>query len=171
MANKYEVILRRHHEVKNVKKTATGRLEDATVGILTVYKNSIPIYDCFTIENGGASTATANQDKRIMPGDYQLGYSNTSVPLPPSCNKKGIILKDPKDPSFVKRRIFIHVGNYPQDTEGCILLNGSYNMTAKEGFGYRSKPATEEFYNIFKDEGVSDVTFRLVELGQLYNFR
>ena len=41
------------------------------------------------------------------------------------------------------RRILIHPGNYPKDTEGCILLGANYNDTGV----FQSKDTITKFHN------------------------
>lgn len=154
----YTLILQRLFEVKNVKKQ-DKKDEPATVGILTLYWKGNVLFRSCTIENGGESSTVANQDKRIMPDLYGLRYSKTTVPLPKELNGLGILLTHCSKsrhakPDFEKRRIFIHNGNYPQDTEGCILLNSVYDFVKNEGVGQSSNYAVKTFYDIIKTKKI-----------------
>lgn len=166
-----EIVLQRHHEVEKVQKPGTYGTESATVGILTVTVDKKKEFRCYTIENGGKSSPIPGMDRRIMPGLYTLSYSQTLVPLPKSLEGQGILLNDPNDVKFAQRRIFIHVGNYPQDTLGCILLANSYNMGKKNGIGLQSKLAVESFYSIMERVGLGQTTLLIKEIedAKIYN--
>ncbi|MEO8588693.1 MAG: DUF5675 family protein [Flavobacteriales bacterium] len=67
----------------------------------------------FILEPAGPSTARANQDRRIPEGSYNIrehdGAHQQNVPL----------LFNAQVPET--RAILIHIGNFPADTEGCLL--------------------------------------------------
>jgi len=67
----------------------------------------------FMLEPAGPSTTTPNQDKRIPEGQYNLeDYSSSNYP-----DNFRVYSDDvPKS-----RRILIHKGNYPSNTEGCLM--------------------------------------------------
>lgn len=158
------ILLQRLWQKNGIQKPNSDRVEPVTVGNLTVFdinketNKAFIKYRCYTIENGGASSAEANKDRRILPGQYRLGLSVTKVPLPREYTGQGVILMNPADPSFLKRRIFIHAGNYPQDTEGCILLQSTYDTSEDPGYGRGSMRATKAFYDIIHKKGVSSFT-------------
>lgn len=147
------LILQRLHQATDIKKPGSNKIEDATIGTLTLFRQhqeaQYPLYHCITIENGGRSSSVSNKDKRIMPGVYHLKTSKTTVPIPDPYRPRGIgiLLTSPKDPSFETRRIFIHSGNYPQDTEGCILLQSHYDFTSNPGYGGGSMRAVKTLYD------------------------
>lgn len=148
----YLIHIRRLHQVPRVSKPGNPKVEAATIGILRFLKiegfQAIPQYTCITIENGGDSSPLPNRDKRIMPGEYYLGLQDTSVPLPREHQNKGLMLTSPMYPDFSSRRIFLHAGNYPQDTQGCILLQSHYDFTQDPGYGGGSMRATCALYNL-----------------------
>lgn len=161
----YKIIIYREHEVKAVQKPGCTKVEGSTLGTLYLYRGSQRIFECKTVENAGESTNVPNQDKRILPGFYTFTQAKTSVKLPKIAGGKGILLVNPFDPTFINRRIFIHIGNYPQDSEGCILLNMDVNY--KLGFGVSSTSACQLFYNVMK--GVQLYNASLLILEKVYS--
>lgn len=156
MSNEYLksiIIIQRLWQVPSVMKPDCKDVESATVGYLTFYKKAkqdswVPVYSCYTIENGGESSSQKDRDARIMPGEYTIAITTTRVPLPREYTGMGGLLVSPNDPDFIHRRIFIHAGNYPQDTRGCILLQSTYDTTENPGFGRGSMRACKRFYDL-----------------------
>lgn len=159
--------VRRIKEFDSVAKPNKEKKEAATLGELKIFHENFmdtPLFRCFTLENGGPSTATPNQDKRILPGEYTLHTRRTGVTLPQEANKIGIWLHDPKSPSFANRFIMIHIGNYPQDTEGCLLLGYGEN---RNGTIASSSRAVGDFYDFVKENGgVGNFILTIFEIGE-----
>ncbi len=163
----FNIIIARKKEYTGIKKEGRAKIEGSTIGTLNIYEtegNLYPsgeeenLFDCFTLENEGASTDKAGQDKRIMPREYNIEWTSTSVTVPKKYKGQGLLLScDSVLPSFRKRRILIHIGNYPQDTEGCILLGLKDNDNGTIG---QSTDAVLQFYNFIKERGVEN--FRLI---------
>lgn len=159
----YLILLRRHHEVHLVKKPGKDKRETATIGLLTVYRGVESVFHCITVENGGPSTNKQNTDRRIMPGPYKIKLSPTGVSLPAGITEGYLLYRD-DDPTFERRRIFIHVGNYPQDTEGCILLNSEYSFLDHPGYAKGSTTAVKRFYDIMRDADLTKATMWVKEI-------
>lgn len=159
----YKIILQRKKEYKDVKKPQKEKLESSTIGELKIYKDNAekPVFECFTVENGGPSTNVVGSDRRILPGIYHLRWTSASVSLPKDFRPRCITTLNPKDENHEKRRIHIHAGNYPQDTEGCILLN---KLDNKNGTGSQSQLACSEFYKLVDSLG------ELGEKDKIINF-
>lgn len=195
---KYKIILQRLSEHKDVKKPNVAKIEDSTLGKLSV--NEIQengtlkeIWSCFTCENIGESTDTPKQDKRIMPRTYQLEWAQTGKNaslkkvtqdyLLENFKKTGLYYRkvqtlngeqthpyiallltcDRELPSFRHRSILIHIGNYPQDTEGCILLGKSKNDNTGTIGG--STQAVLEFFNLIKEIGAENCELETREIA------
>lgn len=152
MSLKNVIIIQRLWQVSSVSKPNCRDVEDSTVGYLSFFRNTEKgaslLYSCYTIENGGESSKLANRDCRIMPGEYTITLTDTTVPLPREYTGVGALLMSQQDPDFKNRRIFIHAGNYPQDTKGCILLQSTYDTTENPGYGRGSMRATKRFYDL-----------------------
>lgn len=151
------------------------------------------IWSCFTCENIGPSTDTPKQDKRIVPRTYQLEWAQTGKNASLAKNHKDYMLEnfkktglyyrkvqtpngeqthpyiailltcDKELPSFRNRSILIHVGNYPQDTEGCILLGK--NRDTKTGTISASIVACKEFFDLVKKIGIENIDCLSVKEG------
>lgn len=172
---RYKIVLQRFKEVANVAKpNSTAKKENATLGKLSVLdtkdKDKV-LFKCFTLENGGASTDISGQDKRIVSRDYALEWTD-------SARNGNLAKKYPKFkrgarntaiwlncdwilPKFRARRILIHIGNYPQDTAGCILLGKSCNE--KQGWISNSVECVREFYELLEKIDIKNCYLRILE--------
>ncbi|QKF86105.1 hypothetical protein CBLAS_0920 [Campylobacter blaseri] len=103
-------------EIKRFKE-----IYDGTIGAFSLFdEDNKLLLSGFTLEPSGPDTVMPNQDRRIPEGAYKAIWEYSpkfNRFLPVLFNEK--VSKD--------RRILIHYGNYPKDTEGCILFGDSYN--------------------------------------------
>lgn len=175
---RYKILLSRTDEVGGVRKPNDSRPpEPSTLGKIEVIdlqgKGTPTIYTCYTLENGGPSTDTAGQDKRIVARDYTLEWTDTArnaslVKKYPKfkCangrNKALWIACDSVMLKFRDRRILVHIGNYPQDTLGCILL-GKWKNT-QTGTISNSIECVKEFYELIEKIGVENCFLRILEI-------
>ena len=156
-----KILLQRIEEVPSV--TFKGKTQSATLGCLYVYdEKEHLVMKLSTCENGGPSTDTPNQDKRIVARDYILKTRYTNVSLPKEYKHRGLWLCNPTDSSFDDRFIMIHIGNAPSDTEGCILLGQNFSST--KGLINSSRSAITEFYKYVFSVGPSNFYFRVKEI-------
>ncbi|WP_066389550.1 DUF5675 family protein [Helicobacter himalayensis] len=162
----FHIILQRQKEYKNIQKPPkAGKVykeEDSTIGSFKVFDDeNKEVFSCFCVENIGPSTDTPRQDKRIIPRVYKLYWTQSSVSLPKEYAPRVLSLYTDELPSFKERRIHIHIGNYPQDTEGCLLLNYADNGN---GTGGRSTDAVRDFYALVEKAGVENFTLEVKEI-------
>lgn len=167
----YQLIIERDVEVKNVVKNNNYKKEDSTLGVITLvdaFGNEL--FNGFTCENIGPSTDIPNQDKRIISREYQLEWfsssKNGSLSKKYSKWKKGnrnqaIRLLCKELPKFKDRCILIHVGNYPQDTEGCILVGTHRNI--KLGTVSNSIEAVNTLFNKIEEIGIDNISLLIKE--------
>lgn len=158
----YYICVSRTKEYVGIRKPKKTKIEGATIGDLYIkdMKNNI-LFRCKTLENEGSSTDTPRLDKRIMPRSYRLEWTNTSVTLPAEYKGRGLLLTcDSVLPKFRDRRILIHIGNFPQDTEGCLLLGMKDNFN---GTISQSTIAVKKFYDIIKENGVENFELSIDE--------
>lgn len=167
----YTLLLERISEHKDIKKPNSDKLEDSTIGQITLTDtDGKEHFKCFCCENIGPSTNTPKQDKRILPGVYYLEWTDTTknqglVKQYPKFKlqnnrNKAIWLKSSSLEGFEKRRILIHTGNYPQDTEGCLLFG--YNTS--NGTISSSAVCIKDFYELVETIGIDNITLEIKEI-------
>lgn len=105
----------------------------------------------YTMENDTIGEE-ANADLAIPAGVYTLRWHTSSRPT--SIKLKGgkykaLHICRENDEGFNARYILIHIGNYPQDTLGCVLVGKGYvsNMIKE------SKRGIKELYDIVEARG------------------
>lgn len=88
----------------------TWETDNSTISTFTTHDGSVSGY---MMEPAGPSTTTKNLDRRIPEGTYYLmPHSSKDYP-------KAFKLYNNQVPK--SRGILIHTGNYPRDTEGCLM--------------------------------------------------
>ena len=161
------IILQRKKEYKDVK-WKDQKPEDATIGELIVENEGGEIiFKCVTCENGGPSTDTPNQDKRIVAREYSLEWTDSSTngatakAYPKWKAKNGrnvaVWLKTASLPSFANRRVLIHSGNAPTHTLGCVLIG---YVDSGNGTIANSSACVNDFFLLLEKYGIEN--FRLI---------
>lgn len=161
------IVIKRKKEYKDVKWTRKGvelKKENATIGNVEVYKDGKVIYKCYSCENGGKSTDERGWDRRIVARQYGLYETTSNVSLPKEYKPRCISLYTDNLPNFKSRRIHLHIGNAPQDTEGCILFGEVDNKNGTIG---TSTVAVKKIYDLCFNEGLENCKLNIVEIKQL----
>lgn len=178
------IVIQRKEEYENVKKNKNDKnAETSTVGNLSVYnEKGENIFSCFTLENGGESTSESGTDRRILAGVYYLRWTssstNSGLAIQYNYWKKANHLEKIKDgtqgrniavwvmsdkiKNHNKRRILIHIGNYPQDTLGCILCGYINGNNGKIG---NSTKAINDLFLLFEKYGIENFKLTIKEIG------
>lgn len=163
------IVIKRKKEYKDVEWKRKGialKRENATIGNVEIYKDNKVIYKCYSCENGGKSTDERGWDRRIIARQYGLYETESTVSLPTEYvkangKKRCISLYTDNLPSFKSRRIHLHIGNCPQDTEGCILFGETDNKNGTIG---QSTIAVKKIYDLCFKEGLDNCKLNMVEL-------
>lgn len=177
-----KIVIQRKEEYAGVIKNSSKKAEGSTVGELRVYdEKGENIFSCFTLENKGESTSESGQDKRILAGVYYLRWTssstNSGLAIKYDYWKKENHLEKIKDgtqgkniaawvmsdtiKNHNKRRILIHIGNYPQDTLGCILCGYINGNNGKIG---NSTKAINDLFLLFEKYGIENFKLTIKEI-------
>lgn len=161
----YKLELQRRKEYKNVKDLK-GKVEDSTIGTLQLFdENEVSLFKGFTCENIGPSTDKPRQDKRIIARTYDLEWTTTTKNSNNTLGKwqnNAILLTCDKElPNFRNRRILIHTGNYPSDTEGCILVG---EEQTNSGAVSKSVVAIIRLFNLIEKIGIDNIKLEVNEI-------
>lgn len=176
------IVIQRKEEYAGVVKNSSKKAEDSTIGELRVYdEKGENIFSCFTLENGGESTSESGTDRRILAGVYYLRWTssstNSGLAIQYNYWKKANHLKKIKDgtqgkniavwvmsdtiKNHNKRRILIHIGNYPQDTLGCILCGYTNENNGKIG---NSTKAINDLFLLFEKYEIENFKLTIEEI-------
>lgn len=171
--SKLRLIITRDSEFNEVKKpNSLKSAETSTLGKARLYdENQRVIFECDTLENGGESTDKSGTDRRIIAREYNLAWFSSSkngnlARQYPKFKLAGgrfqaIQLLNDSVPNFNKRYILIHIGNYPQDTEGCLL----FGYGRGRGTIHNSVKAIKDFYELCEKKGIENITLEIKEIS------
>lgn len=116
--------------------TRFKNIYDGTIGKFELSDSNTLLLTGYTLEPAGNDTIQSGQDRRIPEGLYNVKWI-----MSPRFGKVYATLYN--DQVSENRRILIHPGNYPKDTEGCILLGANYNDTGV----FQSKDTIAKFHS------------------------
>lgn len=159
-----EIKIERKKEYKAVKWQWKGKIykpEDSTISDVSIIKDGNVILKCYCCENGGESTDIPRKDKRVVARKYFLYKTQSNVSLPKKYKPNCISTYSPEAPNHINRRIHLHIGNCPQNTEGCFLFGMVDNKNGTIG---QSTIAVEKIYDICFKEGLENCYINLIEL-------
>lgn len=160
----YKLVLQRLKEYKNVKDLK-GKVEDSTIGSIKLFDDDKVLFEGYTCENIGPSTDKPRQDKRIIARTYDLEWTTTTKNDNKTLGKwqnNAILLTCDKElPNFRNRRILIHTGNYPSNTEGCILVG---EEQTNSGAVSKSVVAIIRLFNLIEKIGIDNVKLEVNEI-------
>lgn len=115
-------------------------IEDGTIGEFALVDQYRILMQGNTLEAAGPDTIEPNKDRRIPKGEYNVQWHDS-----PRFRERLPLLYNELVPK--SRAILIHRGNFPKDTEGCILLGDGYD----EKGVYNSKNTMNRFMGFVKD--------------------
>ncbi|WP_201512415.1 DUF5675 family protein [Psychrobacter alimentarius] len=129
----------------------TSQNSQSTVGTFSIPSHN---FNGFVLERPGPDTTTRNMRKRVPIGVYKVKWHKTT--LNRSLGKAFVLFNDnvPAD-----RYILIHIGNYPKDTDGCILLGSSKG----KDFVGNSTSTTFAFYKLFENSDLTKIRVKITE--------
>ena len=111
-------------------------------------------FSCYCLERPEPDTVEEGKKKRIPVGTYQVIWHETEK------NKKlGTSFNLFNDKVPAKRLILIHIGNIPDNSEGCLLF-GSTKGNNSVG---NSTSTIYEFYGLFKNVDVTKIRVNITE--------
>ncbi len=108
----------------------------------------------YTLEPSGPDTITANQNKRIPEGIYQMNWYNA---VKPSLSKYNPLPLIHNDQVAASRLILFHNGNYPRNTDGCLLVGTSRGPDVVNA----SVTKLKEFKKILQTVPVDEITVEI----------
>ena len=103
----------------NIIITRLWQTDNSTASSYEITGSSIKGY---FLERPGPDTRESMQRKRILEGNYSLKWHNSHIPTVRPYNPVPLLFNAIVPES---RRILIHNGNYPRDTDGCLLIGAS----------------------------------------------
>lgn len=109
----------------------------------------------YTLEPAGPDTTTPNQNKRVPEGIYKMRWYNAIKPSLAKYNPLPLIYNDQVAES---RLILFHNGNYPKNTDGCLLVGTTRGPNVVNA----SVTKLKEFKKILQSVSADEITVEII---------
>ncbi|HAF28643.1 MAG TPA: hypothetical protein DCG75_06305, partial [Bacteroidales bacterium] len=133
----------------NIIYQRTTETDQSTTGSFSIPGTKISGY---ILEPAGPSTTQSGLDRRIPAGTYNI-IKNVG-------SKYGLRLYNDQVPQ--SRAILMHIGNYPGDTEGCLLSGSSIGVNFVSGSG----SLINQIMNHFNQVGFNGATITILDINR-----
>ncbi|WP_072133278.1 DUF5675 family protein [Winslowiella iniecta] len=134
-------------KIINIKRIS--QTKDSTISRYEMPSSNI---SGFILERPGPDTTEVNLRLRIPEGFYRLKWHNSNIRSVRPFNPVPLIYNENVS---ISRFILIHNGNYPVNTDGCLLIGGSRGVDFVGG----SVVKLQELKTLLQSEGIEK--FRL----------
>ncbi len=122
--------------------------DKSTISTFTVSGSTIKGY---ILERPGPDTTTSGLRKRIPEGNYKIKWHSSNINSVKSYNPVPLLYNAAVPQS---RYILIHNGNYPRNTDGCLLIGS----TRGQDFVGGSAAKLKELKEFLTQEGIENFT-------------
>ncbi|SCC17578.1 hypothetical protein GA0061071_107170 [Kosakonia oryzendophytica] len=130
------------------------RLWETNNSTISTYEISGSTIKGYFLERPGPDTTVSGQLKRIPEGSYRLKWHNSNISSVQAHNPVPLLYNADVPQS---RYILIHNGNYPYNTEGCLLIGGSKGTDFVGG----SVPKLTELKTFLTEHGIENFTLMI----------
>jgi len=125
--------------------------DDGVFGKLSLYNSQNElVFECWTLENIPRDTKVPGKTA-IATGSYSVRFMKYNTPMQQQYKQKFDfhvgMLELQNVPDF--EQIYIHIGNYVKDTDGCILVGRGFNLD--KNMLTDSTLAYVELYNLLSE--------------------
>jgi len=127
------------------------RLWQTDSSTISTYDISGSTISGYILERPGPDTRESGLRKRIPEGSYRLQWHNSNIPTVQSHNPVPLLYNSSVP---VSRYILIHNGNYPDNTDGCLLIGASKG----DNFVGNSVTKLNELKDFLTQEGIENFT-------------
>ncbi|CAE1143898.1 DUF5675 family protein [Serratia sp. Tan611] len=131
--------------------TRTWQTDNSTISNYEITGSSIKGY---FLERPGPDTQESYQRKRIPEGNYSIKWHYSSIPTVSPYNPVPLLFNATAPES---RNILIHNGNFPRDTDGCLLIGSSRGVD----FVGNSVKKLKELQNFITSKGISNFSLTI----------
>ena len=128
-----------------------NRIWQTQLSTISVYEIPGSKIKGYILECPGPDTTQSGLKKRIPEGVYKLKWHSSHLPAVKKYNPVPLLYNAQVSSS---RYILIHNGNYPRNTEGCLLVGSSRGVDFVGG----SVDKLKELNAFLKENGIDNVT-------------